>query len=52
MQSFIHRKNIENYRKRLEETTDEEERRVLQKLLNEEVNKAPVKASKPGGREP
>jgi hypothetical protein len=44
MQAFIHRKNLENYRKLLAETTDEAERRQLQKLLNEEaVNEPPPK---------
>lgn len=41
MQGFIHRKNLENYRKRLEETTDEAERGQLRKLLSEEEAKEP-----------
>ncbi len=40
MQSFIQRKNIENYRKLLECTADEAERRVLRKLLADEEAKA------------
>ena len=53
MQSFIHRKNLENYRRLLEQTTDEEERQVLSKLIEEEETKnAPLKASKRGKPEP
>ena len=39
MQSFIKRKNIENYRKLLEQTADEAERRVLRRLLADEEAK-------------
>jgi hypothetical protein len=46
MQSFIHRKNLEHFRKLLAETTDEAERRTLLQLLTEEKakDKAPAKA--------
>lgn len=36
MQSFIHRKNLENYRKQLAVTTDEATRVQLKVLLAEE----------------
>lgn len=39
MQDFIARKNIEEFEKRLAATTDESERRVLLKLLQEEKAK-------------
>ena len=41
MQSFIHRKNLENYRKLLAETSDAAERQQLLKLLAEEEAKDP-----------
>lgn len=41
MQNFIHRKNLENYRKLLTETRDESERERLLKLLAEEKAKDP-----------
>ncbi|MDP2329854.1 MAG: hypothetical protein Q8M19_04055 [Reyranella sp.] len=37
MQDFVHQKNLELYRKRLLETTDQAKRDVLVKLLAEEV---------------
>ncbi len=39
MQSFIHRKNLEIFRKRLAASQDEPERRQLRKLLAEEEAK-------------
>ena len=33
MDKFIHRHNLENYRKQLAETKDEAQRRVLMKLV-------------------
>ena len=39
MQSFIHRKNLENFRKLLTETTDEVRRKQIQTLLREEQAK-------------
>lgn len=39
MRSFIHRKNLELYRKRLAEATDVVERETLAKLLEEEEAK-------------
>ena len=41
MQSFIRRKNLENYRKLLAETSDVAERQQLLKLLAEEEAKDP-----------
>jgi len=41
MERFIHRKNIEHYRKLLAETTDEAQRQQLLKLLAEEERKEP-----------
>lgn len=39
MQNFIHRKNLENFRKRLAETRDKAEREQILKLLAEEEAK-------------
>jgi hypothetical protein len=39
MQEFIQRKNLEMYRRLLAETKDEEQRRQLETLLAEEVDK-------------
>ena len=39
MDKFIHRHNLENYRKQLAETKDEAQRRVLMKLVAEEEAK-------------
>jgi hypothetical protein len=36
MDKFIHRHNLENFRKQLGETKDEAQRRVLMKLVAEE----------------
>jgi len=46
MQSFVHRKNLEHFRKLLAQTTDDAERRTLLKLLEEETlkDKVPTKA--------
>jgi hypothetical protein len=41
MQEFIHRKNLEMYRRLLAETKDEDQRRQLEKLLAEEAAKEP-----------
>lgn len=41
MQSFIHRKNLENYRKQLAETNDDARRLRLEKLLAEEEANQP-----------
>jgi len=41
MQSFIHRKNLENYRKQLAETKDAAELSLLRRLLAEEEAKEP-----------
>lgn len=43
MQSFIHRKNLELFRKKLAETTDEAERRALEELLAAEEGHAEAK---------
>ncbi len=42
MQSFIHRKNLENYRKQLADTQDEATRAQLEVLLAEEEAKEPA----------
>jgi hypothetical protein len=39
MEKFIHRQNLEHYRKLLAETTDEVKRQTLLKLLTEEEAK-------------
>ena len=44
MQSFIHRKNLEHYRKLLAGSPDEAEREQLVKLLAEEEAKEPPPA--------
>lgn len=49
MQSFIHRKNLENYRKQLAETKDQATRVQLALLLAEEEAKEPA-ASRRGTR--
>lgn len=54
MQDFVHQKNLELYRKRLLETTDQAKRDVLVKLLAEEEVKdfklaAERKATRPSG---
>jgi hypothetical protein len=41
MRSFVHRKNLENYRKQLAETNDEVMRLRLEKLLAEEEASEP-----------
>ena len=41
VESFIHRENIKNFERRLaDRTTDEEQRRMLARLLSEERAKA------------
>lgn len=42
MQNFIHRKNLEHYRKLLAETSDAAKRQQLLKLLAEEEGKEPL----------
>ena len=43
MQSFIHRKDLENYRRQLAETNDDAKRLRLEKLLaEEEANEPPA----------
>lgn len=46
MRSFIHRKNLENYRKQLAETNDEVMRLRLEKLLSEEEASEPSMSGK------
>ena len=36
MQNYMHRKNVELFRKKLAETTDENERQTLKELLAQE----------------
>jgi hypothetical protein len=47
MEKFIHRQNLEHYRKLLAETTDEVKRQTLRKLLAEEEAKDRVAPEKP-----
>jgi hypothetical protein len=42
MDAFLHRQNLERYRKLLAETTDEARRQQLLKLLAEEEARGPV----------
>jgi hypothetical protein len=42
MQEFIHRKNLEMFRRFLAETKDEDQRRQIEKLLAEEAATEPV----------
>lgn len=44
MRSFIHRKNLEIFRKQLADSQDEPERRQLRQLLAEEEAKEPPAA--------
>jgi hypothetical protein len=44
---FVHRQNLERFRRQLASATDEAERRLLRKLLVEEECKEP----RPNGRE-
>ena len=46
MQSFIHRKNLENYRRQIAETPNDAKRLLLEKLLSEEVAKGPIRIKK------
>ena len=39
MEQFVYRENIKLYRRLLAETTDEQKRRMLLKLLTDEVSK-------------
>jgi hypothetical protein len=41
MQEFVRKQNIAEYRKILAQTTDEDKRRILLRLLAEEEAKAP-----------
>ena len=41
MDSFIHRQNLEHYRKQLAATTDETQRQMILKLLADEEAKEP-----------
>jgi len=46
MQSFIHRKNLENYRKQLADTNDEAQRVQIEMLLSEEKAEEPAASEK------
>lgn len=48
MQSFIRRKNLENFRKQLAESGDDARRLQLERLLSEEEAKEPSKPEKRG----
>jgi len=39
MENFVHKQNIERYRRLLAQVTDEAERRWIEKLLAEEIAK-------------
>jgi hypothetical protein len=52
MDQFIHRQNLQNYRKLLAETTDETQRAQLLKLLSEEEAKDPSAPQKGGEKSP
>jgi hypothetical protein len=53
MQSFIHRKNLENFRRQLAETNDDEKRLRLQELLAEEEANEPLARQRgDGSRQP
>ncbi|MFI5387921.1 MAG: hypothetical protein ACHQ50_17580 [Fimbriimonadales bacterium] len=52
MQEFIHRKNLEHYRKLLAGTANDEDRGVLEKLLeDEEATDNPPPRTPEGGRQ-
>jgi hypothetical protein len=52
LERFIHRQNIEHYRKLLAETKDEAQRRQLVKLLAEEEAREPAASQNGGGKSP
>jgi hypothetical protein len=52
MERFVHRQNIEHYRKLLAETTDEVRRRQVLKLLAEEEAKDLSARPNDGGKSP
>ena len=47
MQSFIHRKNLANYRRQIAETSDDGRRLLLEKLLSEEEANEPPATDEP-----
>jgi hypothetical protein len=47
MEKFIHRQNLEHYRKLLAETTDEVKRQTIRKLLAEEEAKDRLSPERP-----
>lgn len=47
MQSFIHRKNLENYRRQIAEMPDDARRLLLEKLLSEEEANEPSATDEP-----
>ena len=52
MQSFIHRKNLEHYRKLIAQTTNDEDRQTLLKLLaDEEAKDKPPRGAPNGGQQ-
>jgi hypothetical protein len=50
MEKFIHRQNLEHYRKLLAETTDEVKRQTIRKLLAEEEAKDWLSPERPPSR--
>ncbi|MFI5387922.1 MAG: hypothetical protein ACHQ50_17585 [Fimbriimonadales bacterium] len=51
MQEFIHRKNLEHYRKLLAGTANDEDRRILQKLIMDEESKDKPPRGAPNGEQ-
>ena len=49
MDNFLHRHNIENFRKQLAEAKDDAQRQMLLKLLAEEEQKDIAPVAKEGG---
>jgi hypothetical protein len=49
MDQFVHRKNLELFQRKLAETKDKEQRRVIAKLLADEEMKEPPRSSAEGG---
>ncbi len=54
MREFIHRKNLEHYRKLLAQTANDADRPVLEKLLSDAaaMDELPPRAPTAGQREP
>jgi len=48
MDKFLHRHNLENFRKQLAQTKDDAQRQTLLKLLAEEANESPAPIDRQG----